>query len=80
MLFRSVSQSRYECKVFKEEQLLQGKVWSDIKPNPKGGFFVAYCRAGELAVESVGEAGEDYGMNVSLTAGYMLGLNWKMCH
>ncbi len=69
-----------ECKVFKEEQLQIGKIWSDIKPNPKGGFFVAYCRAGELAVESVGEAGNDYGMNVSLTAGYMLGLNWKMCH
>ena len=69
-----------ECKVFKEGQIQQGKIWSDIKPNPKGGFFVAYCRAGELAVESVGEAGEDYGMNVSLTAGYMLGLNWKMCH
>lgn len=72
--------SEEETKVFKEEQLAAGKVWSDIKPNPKGGFFVAYCRAGELAVESVHQAGEDYGMNVSLTAGYMLGLNWKMCH
>lgn len=67
-----------EAKIFKEEQ--QGRIWSDIKPNPKGGFFVAYCRAGELAVESVDQAGKDYGMNVSLTAGYILGLNWKMCH
>ena len=66
-----------EAKAFKDTQ---SKIWSDIKPNPKGGFFVAYCRAGELAVESVDQAGKDYGMNVSLTAGYMLGLNWKMCH
>lgn len=66
-----------EAKEFKDAQ---SNIWSDIKPNPKGGFFVAYCRAGELAVESVDQAGKDYGMNVSLTAGYMLGLNWKMCH
>lgn len=75
-----VFKTEKEAKVFKEEQLALGKIWSDMKPNPKGGFFVAYCRAGELAVESVDQAGKDYGMVVSLTAGYMLGLNWKMCH
>ena len=66
-----------EAQSFKDEQ---SEVWSDIKPNPKGGFFVAYCRAGELASEAVREAGEYYKLNVPLTAGYILGRNWAECH
>lgn len=65
------------AKEFKEAQT---EIWSDIKPSPKGGYFVAYCRAGELAAMSVKEAGEYYKLNVELTAGYMLGRNWKDCH
>lgn len=66
-----------EAKRFKEEQK---EIWSDIKPSPKGGFYVAYCRAGELAALAVKEAGEYYKLNVELTAGYMLGRNWRDCH
>lgn len=64
----------------KEFKQTQNQIWSDIKPSPKGGFYIAYCRAGELASESVKEAGKYYKLNVELTAGYMLGRNWKDCH
>ena len=58
----------------------EDKIWSDVKPSPKGGFYVAYSRAGELAAQAVKEAGEYYNLNVELTAGYMLGRHWAQCH
>lgn len=70
-------QSSEEAQDFKNSQEI---IWSDIKESPKGGYFVAYCRAGELAAMSVKEAGEYYKLNVELTAGYILGRNWKDCH
>lgn len=69
-----------EAQAFKDVQAAEGKVWSDIKPSPKGGVFTAYCRAGELAVEAVSEVSKDFGMSVDLTAGYIIGQNWKDCH
>ena len=57
----------------------EGKKWSDVIHNDKG-WFRAYCRAGELASEAVKEAGEYYKLNVELTAGYIIGRNWKECH
>lgn len=69
--------SSEEAQAFKDTQEI---TWSDIKESPKGGYFVAYCRAGELATQSVKEAGEYYKLNVELTAGYILGRNWKECH
>lgn len=66
-----------EAQAFKDSE---DKIWSDIKPNVKGGFFVAYCRAGELAAEAVKEAGEYYKLNVELTAGYMVHKHWAGCH
>lgn len=66
-----------DAQAFKDTQ---SKVWSDIKESPKGGFYVAYCRAGELASEAVKEAGEYYKLNVELTAGYMVHKNWAGCH
>lgn len=78
---KSVSFRRFftkeEAESFKESEV---KVWSDIKESPKGGYYVGYCRVGELAVESVAQVGKDYGMNVMLTAGYILGRSWKDCH
>jgi hypothetical protein len=65
-----------ECKAFKSDD---GKVWSDPVHNDKG-WFRGYCRAGELAVQSVVEAGRYYKLNVDLSAGYMLGRNWAECH
>ena len=64
-----------EAKAFKREN----PTWSDVGHSAKG-YYVGYCRAGELAIESVKEAGEYYKLNVELTAGYMLGTNWATCH
>lgn len=68
--------SEEECKAFKSDD---GKVWSDPFHNEKG-WFRGYCRAGELATIAVTLAGEYYKLNVSLTAGYMLGTDWASCH
>jgi hypothetical protein len=66
-----------QAKTFKNEQT--DKLWSDVGHSEKG-YYVGYCRAGELAVEAVKEAGEYYKLNVELTAGYMLGNSWATCH
>lgn len=66
-----------EAKAFKRTE--EGSKWSDVGHSDKG-WYVGYCRAGELAVEAVKEAGEYYKLNVELTAGYILGRNWKECH
>lgn len=65
-----------EAKAFVDSE---GKKWSDVIHNDKG-WFRAYNRAGELAVEAVKESGEYYKLNVELTAGYMIGTNWATCH
>tara|TARA_Y100001973_G_scaffold33065_1_gene49746 strand:- start:2850 stop:5417 length:2568 start_codon:yes stop_codon:yes gene_type:complete len=82
---KSVKFKRFETKedaqVFKhDQQEKEGRIWSDIKDHPRGGVYTAYCRVGELAAISVSEVGRDYDMNVDLTAGYMVGNNWAMCH
>lgn len=65
------------AEAFKASQT--DKVWSDIGHTDKM-FFVAYCRAGELAVKAVNESGKYYKLNVELTAGYMLGTDWASTH
>lgn len=70
-------QEEADAKAFRASQT--DKLWSDVGHSPKG-FYVGYCRAGELAVESVSEAGKYYNLNVDLTAGYMLGNSWASCH
>jgi DNA polymerase I-like protein with 3'-5' exonuclease and polymerase domains len=57
----------------------EGRKWSDVIHNEKG-WFRAYNRAGELAVQAVKMSGEYYKLNVELTAGYMIGTNWATCH
>lgn len=70
-----------EAQTFKDLRLTEyGEVWSDIKDSPKGGVYVAYCKAGQLAVESVNQSGRDYGMVIDLTAGYMVEKSWAGCH
>lgn len=66
-----------EAKAFKKSQ--EDRLWSDVGHSDKG-YYVGYCKAGELAVEAVNEAGRYYNLNVELTAGYMLGNNWATCH
>lgn len=84
-----VSGSLVKIKTFREEEDAKiwkkdyetrtGKLLSDIG-HREGVYYVGYCRAGELAIQAVREAGEYYGLNVELTAGYMLGKNWAECH
>lgn len=82
---KSVQFRRFETKdeaqSFKNERFDRfGEVWSDIKDSPKGGVYVAYCKAGELAVQAVTQSGRDYGMVIDLTAGYMVEKSWAGCH
>lgn len=63
-----------------EEEARTGKIWANVHESPKGGWFTAYSRAGELASLAVKKAGEYYGLNVELTAGYDLGNSWASCH
>jgi len=81
-----VAKSMVTWKLFKTEEAAKefksqqtDKVWSDIGHSEKG-FYVGYCRAGELATQAVTEAGKYYKLNVELTAGYMLGTTWASCH
>lgn len=55
--------TKEEAQEFKDNELLNGKVWSDISKKDEdkgGGVYVAYCKAGHLAVQSVTEAGLFY--------------------
>ena len=53
---------------------------SDVGKSKNGKYFLAYCKAGALAVESVKRCGQYYNLSVELTAGYQVGLNWADCH
>lgn len=81
----SVTFKRFEteeqAQAFKDRRLKEnGEIWSDIKESPKGGVYVAYCLGGQLAIEAVNESGQDYGMVIDLTAGYMIERSWSGCH
>lgn len=79
-----ISRSLIKFKMFKTEQEAKdfkqlNPKWSDVGHTDKG-FYVAWCRAGEILVECVEKAGQYYKLNVPLTAGYMVGTSWKNCH
>lgn len=63
-----------------EEEARTGKIWANVHESPKGGWFTAYSRPGELASLAVKKAGEFYNLNVELTAGYDIGNSWASCH
>lgn len=63
-----------------EEESRTGRIWANVHESPKGGWFTAYSRAGELASIAVKKAGEFYNLNVELTAGYDIGNSWASCH
>lgn len=67
-----------EWKHNKEQET--GQIWANVHESPKGGWFTAYSRAGELASLAVIKAGEYYKLNVQLTAGYDVGSSWASCH
>lgn len=75
-----VSKDKEEiAKIKTEVETETGLKWSDIGHVGEK-YYIGYCKAGELAVESVLEASRYYNLNVDLTAGYMLGRNWAECH
>lgn len=67
-----------EWKHNKEQET--GQIWANVHESPKGGWYTAYSRAGELASLAVIKAGEHYNLNVQLTAGYDVGDSWASCH
>lgn len=80
-----VDKASVKFKMFKtEEEAIefkkeQSEVWSDVQHTDKG-WFVAYCRQGELIAKAVELVNRDFNLNVPLEAGYVLGRNWKDCH
>lgn len=72
--------SEEEAKEWKETREADGSIVLSDVGHKRDKYYVGYCLAGQLAVESVKEAGEYYKLRVELTAGYMLGSNWASCH
>lgn len=66
-------------KVAADFKAAQEGVWSDVQHTDKG-WFVAYCRQGELISKAVQKVNEDFKLNVPLDAGYVLGRSWQDCH
>lgn len=64
-----------EAKAFKAEN----PNWSDVGHSEKG-YYVGWCRAGELIKQAVVETSRHYKLNVTLAADYVLGRNWAECH
>lgn len=85
-----ISKSLVKFKMFETEEQAQefkdielkenNRIWSDISHAPKGGYYVAYTVIGELMAKAVDRTWQEYGMNVPLTAGYIIGRNWAECH
>lgn len=94
-IFKSFT-TKEEAQAWKDKDFIDtGRIWSDISTKDEskgGGFYIAYCKAGQLAVESVSEAGAFYRtepkpweMNIrhdtiDLTAGYIVNSTWAGCH
>jgi hypothetical protein len=64
-----------EAKEFKKEN----PTWSDVGHSDKG-YYVGWCKAGEMIKEAVVQASNYYKLNVTLAADYMLGKDWASCH
>lgn len=73
--------TKEECKEFRKQQKeVCGMIWSEEHESPKGGWFVAYSKPGELVVQAVNETTEFYKLCVPLSADYVLGTGWHDCH
>lgn len=76
-----VFSTKEQCNEFRlQEKESSGKIWSEAHESPKGGWFVAYSRVGELVVEAVEETSAFYKLNVPLSADYVVGRSWADCH
>lgn len=79
-----VTKDLVKFKMFKTEEegkefRKQNPAWGELGHTEKG-WYSAYSLPGLLATQAVKEAGEFYKLNVELTAGYIVGTNWKTCH
>lgn len=73
--------TKEECKEFRKQQReLTGMIWSEEHEAPKGGWFVAYSKPGELVVKAVEQTTEYYKLRVPLSADYVVGTSWADCH
>ena len=73
--------TKEQCNEFRlQEKEHSGKIWSEAHESPKGGWFVAYSRVGELVVKAVEETSSFYNLNVPLSADYVVGRSWADCH
>lgn len=64
-----------EAKEFKKDN----PTWSEIGYSEKG-YYVGWCKSGELIQEAVKQTSRYYKLNVTLSADYILGRNWAECH
>lgn len=64
-----------EAKAFRKES----PTWSEVGHTDRG-YYVGWCRAGELIQEAVRETSAHYKLNVTLSADYILGRNWAETH
>lgn len=64
----------------KKEREEKNLIWSEAHESPKGGWFVAYSKPGQLVVEAVEETTKFYGLKVPLSADYVVGKSWADCH
>lgn len=69
-----------EAKEYKQREMNEGRVWTDIQESPKGGYFLGYCEAGNIISRVVEQVSKDFKLNVPLEAGYVMGRSWKDCH
>ena len=73
--------TKEECKEFRKMQRdVNGMIWSEEHEAPKGGWFVAYSKPGELVVKAVEQTTEYYKLKVPLSADYIVGTSWSDCH
>jgi DNA polymerase I-like protein with 3'-5' exonuclease and polymerase domains len=64
-----------DAKLFKRDN----PGWSEIGHSDKG-FYIGWCKVGELIQQAVKETSRYYKLNVDLSADYILGRNWGECH
>jgi hypothetical protein len=80
------SLSRFKFKLFETKEAANDyrdnaeRVWGEPAKGKNGQWVLAWSRASELIQEAVTMTSEYYKLNVPLTAGYIVGNNWRDCH
>lgn len=69
----------FETEEEAEEFKKSNPSWSEIGHSVRG-YYVGWCRVGELITESVLECSRHFKLNIDLGADYVLGRNWGETH